>query len=260
MIDAAKTDKQSAGLLVRMDADPPLSPYYYNGGQQWLVAAMAGFFGFIAFFGSLLVAVHAGYIPMEGTRIYYLGNANRNASIRIPGGRQLLTIDQVSQLNQVQHNEEEVDASHHGEPCCSICMEDYEHGENLIELPCSHRFHKDCIEPWLTERHPTCPLCKLDMLSHLASLKNNSGTSQNETDNDGQVCRYTNGAALLTRWIRMGWTPVATNNTETTEEETGDRVPTVAASENEEVSATSQIRTVASGDDEDTTEAASASS
>ncbi|KAJ3051777.1 hypothetical protein HK097_007218 [Rhizophlyctis rosea] len=49
---------------------------------------------------------------------------------------------------------------------CSICFCDYEAGERLRELACGHRFHKECIDPWLLpdkakkERgHRTCPLC-----------------------------------------------------------------------------------------------------
>jgi len=32
---------------------------------------------------------------------------------------------------------------------CLICQSDYEEGENLRVLPCSHRFHRDCIDQWL---------------------------------------------------------------------------------------------------------------
>lgn len=43
---------------------------------------------------------------------------------------------------------------------CSICLDDYAPGEQVRVLPCGHTFHGSCIFPWLTERSPTCPLCK----------------------------------------------------------------------------------------------------
>lgn len=45
---------------------------------------------------------------------------------------------------------------------CSICIEDYSEDEQLVQLPCEHIFHKDCIMPWI-EQHNTCPTCRYEL-------------------------------------------------------------------------------------------------
>lgn len=43
---------------------------------------------------------------------------------------------------------------------CSICLGEFEDGENLRLLPkCSHAFHVPCIDTWLRS-HKNCPLCR----------------------------------------------------------------------------------------------------
>lgn len=41
---------------------------------------------------------------------------------------------------------------------CSICTEDFTVGEDVRVLPCDHKFHPPCIDPWLINISGTCPL------------------------------------------------------------------------------------------------------
>ena len=52
------------------------------------------------------------------------------------------------------------DQSHVGDQC-SICMENYEIGRNMMRLDCDgkHAFCQVCIEGWFAD-HNTCPTCR----------------------------------------------------------------------------------------------------
>lgn len=48
---------------------------------------------------------------------------------------------------------------------CCVCLESFTEGEGLWRLPCSHYFHKECVDKWFAvSRFKTrrCPLCNGD--------------------------------------------------------------------------------------------------
>ncbi|XP_040859449.1 E3 ubiquitin-protein ligase ZNRF3 [Ochotona curzoniae] len=46
---------------------------------------------------------------------------------------------------------------------CAICLERYIDGEELRVIPCTHRFHRKCVDPWLLQHH-TCPHCRHNII------------------------------------------------------------------------------------------------
>lgn len=45
-----------------------------------------------------------------------------------------------------------------GDLGCSICTEDFTTGEDVRVLPCGHKYHPNCVDPWLLNVSGTCPL------------------------------------------------------------------------------------------------------
>ncbi|XP_021268348.1 RING finger protein 215 isoform X2 [Numida meleagris] len=48
---------------------------------------------------------------------------------------------------------------------CAVCLDQFCKSQWLRVLPCSHEFHRDCVDPWLLLQQ-TCPLCKHNILGN----------------------------------------------------------------------------------------------
>ena len=48
------------------------------------------------------------------------------------------------------------------ENTCSVCKEDFVIGNKMMDLPCKHYFHEECLMPWLNQ-HDSCPICRFEL-------------------------------------------------------------------------------------------------
>ncbi|KAG0282771.1 hypothetical protein BGZ96_000138 [Linnemannia gamsii] len=66
-------------------------------------------------------------------------------------------------------------ANANAQTMCSICLADYEVGEQVRTLPCYHQYHQGCIDPWLLNVTALCPICKRDLFPSPPSTCGSTG-------------------------------------------------------------------------------------
>lgn len=49
------------------------------------------------------------------------------------------------------------------EGMCMICFDEFDIDQTVLELPCDHLYHKDCIVPYLKEHSNKCPICRSEV-------------------------------------------------------------------------------------------------
>lgn len=81
-------------------------------------------------------------------------------------GKAAFNFKALKKKNGSNHSSESLsDTSGFSQSSCPICLDDYEEGETrVLELPCRHIFHPECIKPFLETRSCLCPLCKQSCL------------------------------------------------------------------------------------------------
>lgn len=66
---------------------------------------------------------------------------------------------------------------------CSVCLEDFEMGTEVKEMPCQHKFHSHCILPWL-ELHSSCPICRFQLPTEESKNPCESASGVGTVNND----------------------------------------------------------------------------
>ncbi|KAI9820226.1 MAG: hypothetical protein M1827_005848 [Pycnora praestabilis] len=61
---------------------------------------------------------------------------------------------------------------------CSICTDDFVKGQDIRVLPCDHKFHPECIDPWLLNVSGTCPLCRVDLRPTVSNTADATATTE----------------------------------------------------------------------------------
>ncbi|KAK2784497.1 hypothetical protein FQN53_008488 [Emmonsiellopsis sp. PD_33] len=66
---------------------------------------------------------------------------------------------------------------------CPICTDDFIKGQDVRLLPCQHKFHPECVDPWLINVSGTCPLCRVNLNPDIENPENpDSPTTTTTTD------------------------------------------------------------------------------
>ena len=72
-------------------------------------------------------------------------------------GPDVVTTEAAAGSTQPKHEAGEGDNTDNG-LACSVCTDDFVKGQDIRVLPCKHKFHPECIDPWLLNVSGTCPL------------------------------------------------------------------------------------------------------
>lgn len=69
-----------------------------------------------------------------------------------------VTTETVAETGNVPAGEAQTDTQADNGLACSVCTDDFVKGQDIRVLPCNHKFHPECIDPWLLNVSGTCPL------------------------------------------------------------------------------------------------------
>jgi len=73
-------------------------------------------------------------------------------------GPEPVTTETVAETDHLPAGEAQTDSNADNGLACSVCTDDFVKGQDIRVLPCNHKFHPECIDPWLLNVSGTCPM------------------------------------------------------------------------------------------------------
>jgi hypothetical protein len=86
----------------------------------------------------------------------------------------------IGALHQETVSANEAECSTTGAETCAVCCDCFNLGDEVVSLPCSHRYHAACIKTWL-RRATSCPTCRAMVTRNSVGLPEESYTPVVET-------------------------------------------------------------------------------
>lgn len=81
----------------------------------------------------------------------------------------------IDALHQETVNPDRAEQSAADGDTCAVCCDCFNLGDEVVSLPCSHRYHVACIKPWL-RRKASCPTCRSTITRSAVGLPNEPST------------------------------------------------------------------------------------
>ena len=171
-----------------------LYPYLYGGAADNLLnlisfIILSGFFFMIllVIFACLRIILCGNPTPEDHGVIYMAFNVADTLGIR----RLLLTEEQLEEIGEFVYSpcrpvDEDIESTIPSNEECSICLSEFSEGDicRRLPLPCSHTFHKVCIDEWFVN-NSSCPLCKRSI--YRIMLRNETDTRTQPYNGDSNL-------------------------------------------------------------------------
>tara|TARA_X000000368_G_scaffold375763_1_gene328397 strand:- start:1803 stop:2636 length:834 start_codon:yes stop_codon:yes gene_type:complete len=121
--------------------------------------------------------LHNNYMLNQPSNYTNFNRILNSSLLQKPSYKKILSNKGESQLKKVIYDDKKYETKE-----CVISMNEFENGNEIIQLPCKHIFHKKPIETWLKEESSKCPICRFEL--DFQEVKNNDNMVVTDLSND----------------------------------------------------------------------------